>query len=151
MVYSKHDQDHVPKKLADDLTGLFGTAPAVPEQVDEAILAMATERLSQGRRRWRIIRWLGPVAAAAAAILFVVAIGDRFWSDTRPSVSAAVVREDINGNGRVDIVDALVLAKHLESAGPRAKQWDINGDGTIDRADVDRLAMVAVRLDKGAW
>jgi hypothetical protein len=56
---------------------------------------------------------------------------------------------DIDRNGRVDILDAFKLAKHIESAGSTETKWDINGDGLIDRSDVDVVALAAVRLDKG--
>jgi hypothetical protein len=49
----------------------------------------------------------------------------------------------------VDILDAFKLARQIESAGPTEKNWDINGDGLVDRHDVDMVAFAAVRLDKG--
>jgi hypothetical protein len=55
--------------------------------------------------------------------------------------------EDINGDGVVDIRDALALETAVEHRNPAAK-WDLNGDGRVDRADVDRVAMAAVRLTK---
>ena len=56
---------------------------------------------------------------------------------------------DIDRNGRVDILDAFKLARHIESAGRTETEWDFNGDGLIDRSDVDVVANAAVRLDKG--
>ncbi|HSV99962.1 MAG TPA: dockerin type I domain-containing protein [Sedimentisphaerales bacterium] len=63
--------------------------------------------------------------------------------------SAAERRLDLDGNGRVDILDAFRLAKGIESRGPTTAEWDVNGDGRIDRDDVDDVAFAAVRLDKG--
>ncbi len=60
---------------------------------------------------------------------------------------AAARREDVDGNGRVDIRDALRLARRLERGEPTEPVWDVNGDGTIDRTDVDAVAKAAVRLD----
>ena len=58
------------------------------------------------------------------------------------------VAEDVDGNGKVDIRDALRLARCLEGGRPSEPRWDLNGDGRVDRADVDAIAMAAVRLDK---
>lgn len=49
----------------------------------------------------------------------------------------------------MDILDAFRLAKGIESRGPTTAEWDVNGDGRIDRDDVDDVAFAAVRLDKG--
>jgi len=52
---------------------------------------------------------------------------------------------DMNGDGVVDIVDALVLEKAVARHAGR----DVNGDGVADQKDVDRIAMSAVNLRKG--
>jgi hypothetical protein len=46
----------------------------------------------------------------------------------------------------VDILDAFRLARHIESRAPARTDWDVNGDGRIDREDVDAIAAAAVRL-----
>jgi hypothetical protein len=56
---------------------------------------------------------------------------------------------DVDGNGRVDVLDAFKLARFVESPGGADMQWDINGDGTVDSADVDAVAFSAVRLKEG--
>ncbi len=64
---------------------------------------------------------------------------------------------DLNHDGRVDILDARVLALALRESGPAGRgeaslrfgpptSADIDHDGTIDQRDVDALAMLAVRL-----
>jgi len=55
---------------------------------------------------------------------------------------------DVNGDGRVDVIDAYVLARSLEGGRPAA-QWDQNHDGRVDRTDVDRIAFAAVSLRSG--
>jgi hypothetical protein len=42
------------------------------------------------------------------------------------------------------------LARSIETRGPVAPQWDLNGDGRIDKDDVNLVALAAVHLDKGA-
>jgi hypothetical protein len=63
----------------------------------------------------------------------------------RSSCDRAVV-EDIDGNGVVDIRDALCLARKVDSRAELERRWDINQDGIINRADADSVAMVAVNL-----
>jgi hypothetical protein len=58
------------------------------------------------------------------------------------------VREDLNGDGKVDILDALMLAKKLQSAPSSDLQLDVNGDGVIDRRDIETIAAHAVSLEK---
>jgi hypothetical protein len=54
--------------------------------------------------------------------------------------------DDIDGNHRVDIVDALKLAHQINSGIGR----DLNGDGVADQRDVDAIAVAVVRLDTTA-
>jgi hypothetical protein len=61
----------------------------------------------------------------------------------------AVTSKDIDRDGRVDILDAFMLARHIEFSTPPKDEWDINHDGAVDRADVDLIAMASVSLDRG--
>lgn len=58
-------------------------------------------------------------------------------------------RDDVNGDGRVNILDAFVLAKALETDGERDGEWDLSGDGRVDGADVELLARAAVSVSGG--
>ena len=53
---------------------------------------------------------------------------------------------DVNRDGRVDILDAYRLALLIAEDRGDAATWDENGDGTVDRKDVDALATLAVAL-----
>ena len=148
-------------KLSEDLKGLLGSESSVPGEVDRAILDRARQRLTRRGRRLSWPRWAGVAVAAAAVIVFAVVLETRFSgvsnienkSDVRVSGPvAARVRADIDLNGRVDILDAFKLARHIESAGAAGAveaKWDFNGDGLVNRKDVDTVAFAAVRLDKG--
>jgi hypothetical protein len=59
-----------------------------------------------------------------------------------------VAREDVTGDGRVDILDAFALARRIERADVR--QPDLNSDGRVDQRDVEALAARAVRLEGGS-
>lgn len=130
--------------LADDLAALFGPPVDVPEHVDEAILAMG-RRLARPRPRVRVKRWAAVAAAAALAIALVPVARQALWPEP-----VAAVREDIDRNGRVDILDAFTLARHLVGERDVKPEWDLNEDGVVDDVDVDTVAHAAVRLDQGA-
>jgi Dockerin type I domain len=143
-------------KLSADLSALFGPRRAVPPEVDRAILDSARRRfvrrevVNRGRRRFRLVG-IWKVAAVAAIIIlaFGLDLAERARSRKSNSAVAKAQAVDIDHNGRVDILDAFALERHIESGGPANKKWDINGDGLVDRRDVDMVAFAAVRLDKG--
>ena len=54
--------------------------------------------------------------------------------------------EDVDGSGRVDILDAFALARTLSRGGRVEPELDFTHDGRVDRADVDHVAQLAVRI-----
>jgi hypothetical protein len=86
--------------------------------------ALVRARVLRPRRRWM------PFAAAAAIFLAVASL----WMSRNP--------HDLDGSGRVDIVDAYLLASGL-------KDGDVNGDGLVDQKDVEALAREAVTIGGG--
>lgn len=146
-------EGRIPDRFRTDLQGLFEPPGRVPPQVDKAIMDEARRRIA-GRRRLIVrLRWAGGIAAAAVVIVGVTLYHGTTLHNHPSSIidrrSAAAGRADIDGNGRVDILDALRLARHIEARGPDQAEWDLNGDGQVDRGDVDLVAFAAVRLDKG--
>ncbi len=143
---------HVADRLREDLRGLFEPPGAVPARVDKIILDQAHRRLAQPRRLIIRLRWAAGTAAAAAVIALAVILyqGPNHQLPIISYRSAAGGRADIDANGRVDILDAFQLARRIEAHGPTVPQWDVNGDGRIDKDDVNLVASAAVRLDKGA-
>jgi hypothetical protein len=138
---------HIPAQLRKDLRSLFEPPGRAPQQVDKAILEPASRRLARPRRLIIPLRWAAVAAAAAvvalAAILFIPQSAIRNLQSTRP------VLADLDGNGRVDILDAFRLARRIESHNQIQTTWDFNRDGSVDRKDVDIVAFAAVRLNKG--
>lgn len=137
-------------KLSADLKALFTPKLSVPPEVDRAIMDQAHQRLFRRQPR-RLLRWAAPVAAAAAVIIFVFML-EFTMKEPESALSRsvlAVAQADIDHNGRVDILDAFKLARHIKSADRPDIKWDINGDGLVNRSDVDSVAFAAVRLDKG--
>ena len=168
---SPAQDDDLPPRLAQDLAALY-PAPRVPAAVDAKVLALTQSSVAsfaargnqaQRRRFSRPLRWVGAGAAAAAvAALVVIALKPPHTrpAPTTPDLEArsqpTVVAPpaladarpgDVNRNGTVDILDAFELAKKIESAQNRGPRWeDVNGDGVLDKSDVDRIAGMAVRV-----
>ena len=151
------DEDlEVSGKLSADLDTLFKPQLSVPPEVDRAILDRAGRHFAGrkftqvARRRFRWVS-LWKVAAAAAVVIFAFSLN--LTNRPAPTVHRAVLAKagavDFDRNGRVDILDAFKLARQIELASNRGADLDINGDGLVNRGDVDTVALAAVRLDKG--
>jgi hypothetical protein len=139
-----HAQLNIPQGLRDEL-GRLNPTPASDPAVDAAIMWKARSHLDRLQRRWLATRrWslAGLAAAAAMLALFVV-----LPSNWRQNGATAWVREDINHDGRVDILDALALARRIEAHAANTA-FDLTGDQVTDRRDVDVVALAVVRLDQ---
>ncbi len=156
---TRHSDDDaefkVSRKLEANLAELFKPPVGMPHEVDRAVLDRAYKYFRQApaqseRRRFHRT-WFWRAAAAAAVIVLAFSLDLTKKAEQTADRSALVKAQaiDIDQNGRVDILDAFKLARQIESASPVAKSWDINGDGLVDRHDVDMVAFAAVRLDKG--
>jgi len=144
----------VPTKLSADLNALFEPQTGVPPEVDHAVMDRAHKHLAplqSGRGKRLRIHWGWRIAAAAAVIILAFSLD--LTKQTGPKTDSFSLSKtqavDIDRNGRVDILDAFKLARHIETAGHTETEWDFNGDGLIDHSDVDMVAFAAVRLDKG--
>ncbi len=154
-------------KLSEDLNTLFKPQFSVPSEVDRAIMDKAHQHFIPKHWRHRIFHHISiwRIAAAAAVIIFAFSLNltEKHGPSTNRTVLVKARAVDIDRNGRVDILDAFKLARHIESADRtktnlspvsstgqalRRQGWDINGDGLVNRNDVDSVALAAVRLDK---
>jgi hypothetical protein len=153
--YFDEDFDlRIPLKLSADLKALFEPQVGVPPEVDRAVMDRAYKHfaaMQSGKRRRLRIHWIWRIAAAAAVVIFAFSLDlTKQAGPTTDRFSISKIQNvDIDRNGRVDILDAFKLARHIETADRTETEWDINGDGLIDRNDVDVVALAAVRLDKG--
>ncbi len=123
-----------------DLTSAYrSVAVPVPSERDASISRMISAEADRIRRAAgpaRRGRWIfAGIAAAAAAAMFVIAFPKALGP--RESVTVAAGPDDINRDGRVDILDAFQLSRRLEQGG---------GTGGYDADDVDRIATLAVSL-----
>ncbi|UCD51568.1 MAG: hypothetical protein JSW27_02835 [Phycisphaerales bacterium] len=154
---TKHfDEDpglEISSKLAEDLQALFEPQLSVPPEVDRAVMDRANRHFAgrrfaeAGRRR---IRWVAMWKVAAAAAVVIFAFSLNLTDKPRPTVRYSTVAKtgaaDFDRNGRVDILDAFKLARQIEVASNSSANLDINGDGLVNRDDVDMVALAAVSL-----
>jgi len=123
----------------------------VPRTADEAVLRSARKHFAPAKPHASnpITRWLRwPALATACLLLCAVAYRiTRTPSSSNPDL--AYVREDLNRDGRVDILDAFQLARHLQSGVEPRRDLDFNGDGVVDQRDASTIAAQAVKLEKG--
>ena|SRR5687768_7448645 len=129
------NDDQLPEKVMAALRNADKARILVPAELDAAILAKAKANIVRGRRR-RIGPWL---AAAAAVIIGALVM-------LQPGPKA---REDLNRDGRVDIRDALLLARKISAGQALARDWDFNQDGRVDQRDAAVIAARAVKLSRG--
>ncbi len=155
MEHFDQDQDlRVSSRFSTDLDALFKPQLSVPPEVDRAILDRAARHFAgQEPAKRRRLRWVGlwRVAAAAAVVIlaFSLNLTEKPAPTThRPGLAKAQV-VDIDRNGRLDILDAFKLARQIELADGAEAILDINGDGLVNRDDVDIVALAAVSLEKG--
>ena len=137
--------------IAAELRGAAIVPPAIPEEIDQRILWNARKRAAQirraDRRGYRTI--LRPAWAAAAAVLLALAgveVCRRDMVLPRSLTTAQLAKGDIDADGRVDIVDALQLARAVEARGAVDPAWDVNADGVVDERDAEAVAMRAVAI-----
>ncbi len=138
--------------FSEDLRILFKPQLSVPPEVDRAVIDKSHQHFIPKHWRGRIFQHvsLWRIAAAAAVIIFAFSLNltQKPGPSTIRTVLVKAQAIDIDRNGRVDILDAFKLARHIESANRTDKKWDINEDGVVNRKDVDLVALAAVRLDK---
>lgn len=155
-------QFNIADGLTEDLMAIYKPPTPVPPEVDRAVMDRARQHFvrrefapaashSPGKPAAPSrIRWAGlwRIAAAAAVIIFAFSLDltrrggprtDSFYVGKAQAV-------DIDRNGRVDILDAFKLARQIESAGRTETKFDMNGDGLVNRDDVDLVAFAAVSL-----
>lgn len=142
------EEPPAPEKLVAALKELPARRVFVPPTVDAAVLLAARRHLAKPRRSGfgSFRAWLNWPAWAAACLALVGLI----YFFTKPAgVIPEFTREDLNHDGRVDILDAFQLARELQSGQKAASALDLNGDGVVDRRDVELIADQAVKLQKG--
>ena len=144
-----HDDPFIPDPLARAVREAFPTS-GFPAAQDEAVRGMIAARAGELSRRRLVFRVAGPLAAAAGiALAAYLALPGRVAAPVSPApVARAADPDDINGDGSVNILDALALARIAQPgvARPAGLDLDRNRDGTVDERDADAIARAAVRI-----
>ena len=136
-----------PKKLLAALKNLPSERVFIPPYVNERILRAAQQQLEKPQRK-NLLRWWIGWTAATAAIAFVAGFAHLFTKpDRETNGRTEFTREDINRDGRVDVLDAFALARKIKS-GSSQREFDLNGDGVVNQRDSEIIAMHAVKLEK---
>ena len=167
----KDDELEAPPKLLAALSQLPQELIFVPRAVDEALVKAARRHLSPAQKknsRWfRLVPWTVATAGFAAAVILAYPYAKQFlsfetsaksarrgWenkgqSGVQPQTHGLVfLREDVNQDGKVDILDAFILARELKSGPATDPNLDVNGDGVINHRDIEVIAARAVSLEK---
>jgi len=148
--FDEHLDLRVSPEFSADLNTLFKPQFSIPPEIDRIVMDRAHQQLSPKHWRHRILRHISiwRIAAAAAVIIFAFSLNltQKPGPTTKQSLLVEVRAVDIDGSGRVDILDAFKLARYVESSDRTVKKWDVNGDGLINSNDVDMVAFAAVRL-----
>ena len=130
-----------------DLNSLFVSSDPVSPDLDEKILHQARRHFAASGHKHKFARWLRwPAAAAAAVILGAIGLNNFNAPLQNAQTPVVIAREDIDRNGRVDILDVLALAQSIKSSANINPAWDFNQDQQINQADIDRVAFAAVSL-----
>ena len=159
------------KKLGEALRRLEKERVFVPGKVDEAVLARVKKHFGQEKAGQtavgaEVIEETGAAGVIGDSALFrkkpvKVRRPVRRWQKWLPlaaSVAIAAVMVqfarvgrlvpgDVNADGRVDVIDALVLAERVRS-GETRRRWDVNGDRMVDGRDSEEIMARAVDLER---
>ena len=126
--------------------------PAPAAATDQAVLEAINARAGHiAAKRRRVLRTRITWAAAAVVALVLALLAYDTGTDRTPAVQTnpepVAQRQDVNADGAVDIVDAMLLARKIETGAATSREWDFDNDGTVDTADVELLAQQSVALE----
>jgi len=138
-----------PPQLRAGLSSLFA-APSIGRDVDDQIIAAVRQQaIARHRMRWVIRYALGSVAAAAAVLLIAIKTSHHDQPIVNHPAASVATADDLNHDGKLDILDAYFMARKVAAREPLTSEWDFNHDGTVDTKDVDVIAFSAVKLKGG--
>jgi len=152
-------EDQLPQELVEQMKREHAPPFRVSDDFDQRVIAGARQILMEGqpsvRRSPTRKRWAAAVTVVSSvALLAFVALRipqdggvQRQQADATASAAGAdVINDDVDGDGQVDILDALALARVLKSGGPVPVGQDRDQDGALTQNDVDLLARSVVLL-----
>ena len=115
----------------------------IPGAVDDSILLAARRRLTAPTKTFwpmpRILSWLGTATAIVLVAIFA-------WIQ-HGSDRGRFTAQDVNRDGKTDILDALIVAKAIQSGG--TSPGSAAKVGHFTQADLSLIVTRAVELEKG--
>jgi len=151
----RSDSTDLPAALERELRQLYagpgqGQRGAISREHDASILAAARRAGAEaGTSTWRRWRTAGAIGIAAAVAVAAGVLWNQFGTHgpATPYTAATARRESAIPYARTgDIRDAFYVARRLKTHQALERGWDVNGDGVVDDADVNALAMAAVKV-----
>jgi len=124
----------------------------IPETVDRVVFALIDEKVQEiqtGKRSfWDRRTIFYPLAAAALLLLAVTVSLEMSRQDVvpRPPGVPGMAQVPFHA-GAPDIVDAYLLSMRIKNEDATTLADDVDGDGLVDRQDVEELARRAVSLE----
>ena len=142
----------LPPRLRDAIARMHESVVPVPTELDDSILADAKRSFHHRRRAWMVIGRFSIGIATAALVAIALRVLMAAPSSHPPTAMVQPPRlyqiADVNHDGRVDILDAYIVARKIAHHEPLDPAWDINGDGVVDQKDVDLIATLAVQATR---
>lgn len=150
------EEPKAPAKLVAALKEPSARRVFVPPSVDAAVLRAARKHLARSPAplspsdgvRGMFARLLRPWILWPTVATACIALAGLAYFTSRSS-HQQFAREDLNRDGRVDILDAFQLARATQSDSKPGSNADLNNDGIVDRRDAELIATHAVKLEKG--
>lgn len=141
----------MPTGLGETLRRAYLANAPDAQRLDDRVLGAAPAPPTIRFRR--LAPWTGLAAAAGLVLTVSLAHLGGLRGSVRSGsgqTGAVVLRADLDGSGRVDILDAFLVARSIAAgagaSGALNPAWDVTGDGAVDRRDVDAVAAAAVSL-----
>lgn len=139
------------------------------ESIDHVVLSHIRQKSREIRRERKLVPLFSRYKWAAAGVMTVlVSVAsfhlvlkmekptEDFLKDNatqileeKTKIIPAQIAKDIDGNGRVNIIDAYIMDRRLMSGVAMPKKMDLNGDGNIDHEDINTIVKTAVSSGRG--
>ena len=132
--------DDLPEALVTRLRARDERVPMLTPKADRAVREAATAHFADRRTSLPGRRWYIPTAAAAAITLVALIVSrppdDAMQEQQRFADDTPGLPDDVDGSGRVDILDAFALARSRQA-----------NSSDVSQARIDELAARIVSLD----